>query len=238
MLDGIYTVTAQAFDDRGIAGDTRVAVLPLNRSLPITVTGFEAGTSPNQGGSGGAQMEFRWDPNPERDIIGYRVYDAGPDNTIGNGNDSDVCGLVAAPATSCTINAPSSTKTYFVVAVDRADITNTASAQRTSQYAKTVTTTTSTPSAPSLLALSTDLATGNPRLTWTNLDTNVRYYRIYRDTCCAIADRYDRTTGAVLTWVDPNPGAGGHTYWVSAVGPATGANAGYNESNPTGPVGP
>jgi Tfp pilus assembly protein PilV len=231
VLDGTYTVTAQAFDDRGIAGDTRVAVLPLNRSLPITVTGFEAGRSPNQGGSGGAQMEFRWDANPERDIIGYRVYDAGPDNVIGNGNDSDVCGLVAAPATTCTINAPSSTKTYFVVAVDRANITNTGSAERTSQYAKTITTTSSTPGQPSLLTIV------GSTLTWVNLDTNVRYYRIYRDTCCAVADRYDRTSGNVLTYTDPNPGSGGHQYWISAVGPATGANAGFNESDPVGPVG-
>jgi len=231
VFDGTYTVTAQAFDDRGIAGDTRVAVLPLNRSLPITVTGFEAGRSPNQSGSGGAQVEFRWDANPERDIIGYRVYDAGPDNTIGNGNDSDVCGLVAAPTTTCWINAPSSNKTYFVVAVDRANITNTASAERTSQYASTMTLTNTVPGTPSALVLT------GATVTWLNLDPNVRYYRIYRDTCCAVVDRYDRTAGNVLSWTDPNPGAGGHQYWVSAVGPATGPNAGFNESDPVGPVG-
>jgi len=229
VLDGTYTVTAQAFDDRGIAGDTRVAVLPLNRSLPITVTGFQAGLSPNTGGSGGAQVEFHWDPNPERDIIGYRVYDAGPDNTVGNGNDSDVCGLVAAPKTSCTDSAPASNKTYFVVAVDRADITNTSSGERTSHYAQTMTLSATTPAAPSLSYVS-------GQLSWTHPDGNVRYYRIYRDTCCAIADRYDRTSGNQTTWTDPNPGAGSHTYWVTAVGPATGAGAGYNESGPSFPV--
>jgi Tfp pilus assembly protein PilV len=231
VLDGTYTVTAQAFDDRGIAGDTRVAVLPLNRSLPITVTGFEAGRSPNQGGSGGELVEFHWDANPERDIIGYRVYDTGPDNVIGNGNDNDVCGFVAAPATSCTSGSSSgSNKTYAVVAVDRADITNTSSSQRTSLYGKALTMVDTRPAKPLTVAL-----VGNT-LTWLTIDTNVRYFRIYRDNCCAVADRYDRTNGNVLTWTDPNPGAGGHTYWVSSVGPATGTDAGYNESDPAGPA--
>jgi Tfp pilus assembly protein PilV len=236
VLDGTYTVTAQAFDDRGIAGDTRVAVLPLNRSLPITVTGFEAGRSPNQGGSGGSQVEFRWDANPERDIIGYRVYDTGPDNVLGNGNDSDVCGLVAAPATTCTASAPGGNKTYAVVAVDRTNIVDTSSAPRTSQFGKPMTLTTTTPGTPTLLTVLPDLSTGAPRLTWLNLDGNVRYYRIYRDSCCAVADRYDRTAGNVSTWVDPNPGTGSHTYWVAAVGPATGTDAGYNESDPSNGV--
>ena len=61
-------------------------MLPLNRSYPITVTGFEVGRNFNLG-----KLEFRWNQNPELDIIGYRVYDLGPDNVIGNGNDTLIC---------------------------------------------------------------------------------------------------------------------------------------------------
>ena len=43
VLDGVYLVTAQAFDDRGVAGDSRAQTLVLNRSLPLTVQGFVAG---------------------------------------------------------------------------------------------------------------------------------------------------------------------------------------------------
>jgi hypothetical protein len=45
----------------------------------------------------------------------------------------------------------------------------------------------------------------------------IRYYRIYRDGL-AYADRYDRTgSGAQLTYTDTGAGAGGHTYYVTAV---------------------
>ena len=73
VLDGTYTAPRQAFNDLGIAGDSRAAVLPLNRSLPITVTGFEAGRNFNV-----SKVEFRWNQNPELDIIGYEVYELGP----------------------------------------------------------------------------------------------------------------------------------------------------------------
>jgi hypothetical protein len=46
----------------------------------------------------------------------------------------------------------------------------------------------------------------------------------------AYANRYARTPGTGTTFVDDNPGAGGHSYWVTAV------DAAFNESNPLGPV--
>ena len=68
VLDGTYTATAQAFDDRGIAGDSRAAVLPLNRSAPITVAGFTVGRNFNL-----STIEFSWKRTPSCDIIGYKV---------------------------------------------------------------------------------------------------------------------------------------------------------------------
>ena len=47
----------------------------------------------------------------------------------------------------------------------------------------------------------------------------MRFFRIYRDDV-----RYDLTNTNTTSWVDPNPGTGGHKYKVTAVGP------GLNES--------
>ncbi|MEA2312992.1 MAG: hypothetical protein QOE28_2960 [Solirubrobacteraceae bacterium] len=234
VLDGTYTVTAQAYDDRGIAGDSRAAILPLNRSLPLTVTGFEAGRDLATGGSNGV-VEFSWDPNPERDIVGYQVYNAGPDNVLGNGNDSLVCSTANVNDTSCTDTSPSSgSSSYFVQALDRTDITSAVSAARRSPYARivsvgTVASTAAAPAAPLTLLALPDPSTGDPKLTWTHLSlASVRFFRIYRDNCCNVADRYDSTTGNGTSWVDPDPGVGlSHRYWVTAVGPA------FNESGPS-----
>ena len=73
-------------------------MLPLNRSLPITVTGFEVGAQLQHR----PVVEFRWNQNPELDIIGYRVYDLGPDNQLGNGNDTLICSTASVDDTSCT----------------------------------------------------------------------------------------------------------------------------------------
>lgn len=227
VLDGTYTATAQAFDDLGIAGDSRVAILPLNRSLPITVTGFEAGRNSYQG-----TVDFKWDPNPERDIIGYRVYNTGPDNVLGNGNDSLACSTSDVNTTSCSDpSPPSETPTYGVVALDRVDLVNTSSTVRQSQYAKVVSVPSSAsaaPLAPFLLVVTNDASTGNPSLSWAHLlPGSVRFFRIYRDNCCNVADRYDATASNGLSWSDPAPGTTSHQYWVTAV------DSSLNESGPS-----
>ena len=233
VLDGTYTVTAQAFDDRGVAGDARVAVLPLNRSEPLTVTGFEAGRNVFVDGS---RVDFLWEPNPERDIIGYRVYNAGPDTIALTGDDSVVCSTAKASATSCSdMSPPAAAVRYFVVALDRTDITDGASLPRESDYAHVVTVP-SLPSvppvAPVLLPIAAETATGNPRLTWTHPDiAGVRFFRIYRDACCNVNDRYDSTPGNGTSWVDPAPGATTHRYWVTAVGPSLGESGPSNSAD-------
>ena len=227
VLDGTYTVTAQAFDELGIAGDSRAAVLPVNRSTPITVRGFEAGRNFNI-----SKVEFQWRQNPEHDIIGYRVYELGPDGVLGNGNDTLICQTASAAATSCTANMPSDNPTYSVAAVDLSDITDTTSTPRISTYGTAETLSSIQPDSPTGLAGAPDLATGRPSLSWSHPDTGaVRYYRIYRDNCCSPADRYDATAaGTTTTWIDTNAPSGTHRYWVTAVGP------GINESQPSGSV--
>jgi prepilin-type N-terminal cleavage/methylation domain-containing protein len=225
VLDGTYTVTAQAFDDRGIAGDSRAAVLPLNRSRPITVTNFEAWRNFNI-----SRVEFQWSQNPELDIIGYKVYETGPDNVLGNGNDSLVCQTGSAAATSCvSTSMPGSNPTYAVVALDRTDITDTSSAPRESIWAEYRTISSTEPDRPALLTvLPAGLLDLRPKLNWTHPDTSaVRYFRIYRDACCNPADRYDTTSGNATTYTDPAAPSGTHRYWVTAVGP------GISESQPS-----
>lgn len=224
VLDGIYTVTAQAFDDRSVAGDSRAATLPLNRSFPLTVNNFEAGRNTYLN-----IVDFVWDPNPERDIAGYRVYNTGPDSGIRNGNDVLVCSTDNASKTSCSDPSPAAGSTiYYVAALDHADVTSSASAVRESTYVpfKTVTTAGVTPLPPILLPLATaDPSTGKPRLSWSHLDlANVRFFRIYRTDgsggCCTADQRYDSTPANATSWTDPTPGTNqAHRYWVTAVGP-------------------
>jgi hypothetical protein len=73
VLDGTYTVTAQAFSTLGIAGDSRVAILPLNRSRPITVTGFRAGRNAYQN-----SVDFQWQPIPSATSSATRCSTPGP----------------------------------------------------------------------------------------------------------------------------------------------------------------
>ena len=140
-------------------------------------------------------VEFRWRQNPELDIIGYRVYDLGPDNTLGNGNDTLICSTSKAIDTSCTTSLPSDTPTYGVVALDLTDITDTGSVVRESQYAVKKTLSKTQPASPTLLLVTPDLSTLKPKLNWSHPDTGaVSFYRIYRTpstvtTCCALADR-------------------------------------------------
>jgi prepilin-type N-terminal cleavage/methylation domain-containing protein len=224
VLDGTYTLTAQAFNDLGIAGDSRAAVLPLNRSYPITVTGFEAGRNFNI-----SKVEFRWNQNPELDIIGYEVWDTKSDG-IRNGNDELACSTASVQATSCTAPMPSDNPTYYVVALDRTTITDTSSAPRKSLNQQYQTLSPTEPDRPTFLLATTDL-TLKPKLSWTHPNVSaVRYFRIYRDACCNPADRYDQTADNSTNYTDPNAPSGTHRYWVTAVGP------GINESQPSGSV--
>ena len=232
VLDGLYLVTAQAFDDRGVAGDSRAQTLALNRSLPLTVQGFVAGYNELLD-----TVEFRWEPNPERDIVGYQVLEAGPDDTPGNGNDTIVCSTSQPYLTACTDASPAPGNTYFVRALDRADLASPSSGLNWSPHAFTrAPLIGSRPEAPTLDSIDADPDTANPLLAWTPnpLGPAVSFYRIYRapvgtpdSDCCTLANRYDFTPSNGTGWVDPNPGTEAHRYWVTAV------SADLNESTPS-----
>lgn len=216
VLDGTYTVNAQPFDTRGVPGDTRPAVVQINRSLPFAPTGLAGGRNT---AFGPTVVDLEWNGNLEKDIIGYRVYRG---TTL-------VCGTAATPlnALSCSdSNAPGSgTLQYTVVAVDRTDIANTASAMREGAASATL----SVGAASTALAKPTGLAVtvvGNlAHLAWTAPATGtVAFYRIYRDGK-ALGDRIARTATNATYFDDASWDGNSHRWYVTAV------NAGYNESD-------
>ena len=229
VLDGSYTMTARSFDERDVAGESRRADIVLNRRAPYAPTGFVGGHNTRAGD----WVELEWSPNRERDILGYRVLWAGPDDALATGDDEQVCpapatGTLLAPTrTSCAdLSAESGSQVYSLVAVDR-DEGNAlrAGTART----RTVSAAGSPPLSPLVVAITT--LDGLPRVTWTApLLQDVAFYRIYRDGT-GYEDRYDRTTGGLITsYVDTDPGSETHDYWVTAV------DSNFNESDTVGPV--
>ena len=230
VYDGVYLVTAQAFDTRGVPGDIKVSSVSLNRQPPIVPTGFDGGYNQAFG-----VVDVRWSRNPERDIVGYRVYRGASGGTL-------VCD-VPADATNCTDSgATNSSTTYRLYAIDKVDLGNpsTASANlREGAAAVRVITPGSMTTGPPLTPtnLQATLSDNLPALSWDqplNPDpaaNPIAFYRIYRDTGTGLADRYDATFDSDMSYVDPDPGATTeHTYWVTAVDSA------FNESAPSDSV--
>jgi len=78
LSDGGYEVSVRTVDARGVSGPSFAIPLKLIRSQPAAPSGLVAG--PNTvfvDGSPDEVIELAWLPNPERNVIGYRVFDAG-----------------------------------------------------------------------------------------------------------------------------------------------------------------
>lgn len=224
ILDGSYQVTAQPLDDRDIAGEAKRANVVLNRRRPYAPTAFEGGHNTRLGD----WVELQWEPNSERDILGYRVTWNGADGVAGGTDDRQVCpapdaGTILAPTTqSCTDQSPPTGATaYRIVALDRgAD----GAVREGDPRTLAIDASSPRPRMPTG-PLSVSTVSNLPRLTWhAPTSGTVRFYRIYRD-----AVRYDRTSDATTTFTDSNPGTSLHLYWVTAVDPS------FNESDSLGP---
>lgn len=216
VLDGTYTVTAQALDDLGVAGDSKIATVTINRSAPFSVQNFAGGHDTRSGD----WVDLDWTLNAERDISGYQVLRAGPDGAVGTADDVVVCppagGKLANDVTSCQdTSPPSGTTKYFIRAYD--------STQAGPNAIITVSAGGSGPAGPSSLVAS---GVDAPTITWSAV-SGAAFYRVYRDGT-AIANRVEKTPD--LTFTDSNDGRA-HTYYVTAV------NSSYNESPVVGPVG-
>ncbi len=224
VLDGSYQLSAQPFDDLGIAGETKRANVVLNRRWPYAPPTLAGGHDTRLND----WVELEWDANRERDVLGYRVVWAGPDRVAGNLDDAQVCPLPAdgsmlsAETRTCADwSPPAGATTYFVVALDRDSANQLRAGDRRTLA---VGAPSARPHSPIGLAVVT--VAGHPVLSWLpSLLGGASFYRIYRD-----GVRYDRTTAGSLTYTDGDPGGGGHTYWVTAV------DSTYNESDVVGPL--
>jgi Tfp pilus assembly protein PilV len=205
LRDGIYQVSARAFDANALSGASRSATITLNRFAPEAPTGLVGGRSDSL-------VELEWLANPERDVVGYRVFRTGPDPvTLCDGTTATTCQDTSPP------DAPS--VTYRVAALDRDPAGNLREGDHSSEI--TVVQGNNRPNAPTeLVATKVD---GTTTLTWQapspadpDAGDSIAFYRIYRDGQ-AFADRYDRTAPGELSYADGRAGDTQHTYWVTAV---------------------
>ncbi|HYH59814.1 MAG TPA: type II secretion system protein [Thermoleophilaceae bacterium] len=221
-VDGVYDVSAQAFDAAGLGGEVRSVTVVINRFAPLAPQDMVAAR--NNG-----LVETQWSANRERDVIGYRVY-----RQEATGAAEVVCDFTTAP--KCVDQTPpvqtGQPLEYWAVAIDR----DTLDQQREGDPSERVNVNTANtpPNEPLSLTLAKD-AVGNTILQWTaaalpDADGDaIQSYVIYRDGT-AIADRYDQVAGTEMTMTDHETNGVTHEYWVSAV------DARFAESTPLGPV--
>jgi prepilin-type N-terminal cleavage/methylation domain-containing protein len=226
--DGVYLVTAQAFDSRGVPGDTKVSSVLLNRAAPIQPSGFDGGFNDAFG-----VVDLRWARNPERDIVRYRVY-RGP-------TGSELVCDVPVDRIYCTDTGASRDETiYRLVAVDKVDLgnpsTGPANLREGAQAVKVITPSSVTGDAPPApINLQATLSDNLPYLSWEQppnpAGKEILFFRVYRDTGTGLANRYDTTPDDEPSYSDPDPGASTqHKYWITAV------DSDFNESAPSAHV--
>ena len=101
LSDGGYEISARAVDVKGVEGPTRTITLQLLRGLPSAPTGVVGGQNTVRiGGTPTVVNEIEWVPNPELNVLGYRVYQ--PDGAL-------VCPTTTTaiyPSISCVDTTP------------------------------------------------------------------------------------------------------------------------------------
>jgi hypothetical protein len=220
-FDGVYQISAQAFDRYGAYGRARVTTLTLNRRQPYKPINFRALHV-------GTTVALDWARSPERDVKGYNVY-----VSVGGAAPSLLKAISGVETTSWTDPAPpaSANVVYSIRAVDTDNLGQdevgdpaTSGSLDLSQSA---------PQPPSALSAAyTDATKTSVVLTWTAAPGSVTGYRIYRDGS-GLSAQYDTVTGgATTTYTDTKLGGVTHQYSIASID-ANGA-----ESTPVGPVAP
>jgi hypothetical protein len=233
VSDGTYHVAVQAIDATGVAGPPTSISVTLIRNVPaapkVTYGGF------NEVISAGAKTkvaELQWQANSERNVIGYRVY---------NASGKLVCPSSAetlSNAQSCIdlpleAKATESNQTYKVVALYRKAEGEVLSTEVSEGTPASFTLEKGPPPAPNVPGsplTATKNADGSVTLKWSapSGGAAVVFYRIYRG-----SEDYKNRNGVVLagtTEFTDTQAEIPHTYWVTAV------NANLTESPFLGPV--
>lgn len=231
VLDGTYSLVAQAFDDRNIPGEAKIATITINRFAPFAVANIAGGHNTRLGDD----VDLEWSPARERDVFGYRVYYAGANDTQGGGDDTQVCPATAGQWLDRSVRTcqsslfPNTAGRWYVVGVDR-DSSN-AVREGAPKYVDIVKPEARPAEPAGPLTLTSD-ASGR-RLEWNPpaSGSTPLFYRVYRGGT-AYEDRYGVVPGTNPTYFIDTDDSGTPEYYVSAV------DALFNESDLIGPVSP
>jgi type II secretory pathway pseudopilin PulG len=223
VSDGAYQVSVQAIDANGVYGPPISISVTLIRSIPaapkVTYGGFN---EPIVAGTQKQVVELQWQPNTERNVIGYRVYN--PSNVLIC--PESVTTLSLQPSCVDLLSAagsptPASTKlTYSVVALYRkykeGGLSETVSEGPAGTF--TLSKTPLAPKVPQEGFLEAKTEEGAATLNWKAPvgGTPVVFYRIYRGTKDYTPGRYAVVSAATTTFTD-NHAVEKATYWVTAV---------------------
>src|SRR4051794_1754151 len=117
VSDGVYRITARSVDAGGVEGTPKSILVTISRggmsrpcgvgSTPGNCLAVEGGYNYAPGGGTTPIFELRWQPNPERNVIGYKVQTG----SGGPGTGTTVCtldaqGNVTSPGTQAPASAP------------------------------------------------------------------------------------------------------------------------------------
>ena len=236
-----YFIQADAFDNEGRAGAPRVLSVIVNRIAPVAPTNFVGGRNGSDD-----RVDLRWNPNPECDVIGYRVFRSTDPTTLGSAISCDAGATdpTLTEAVSCVDeSAPATGPLYYkVVAVDSTTAGTPRNGIESAQLTVPATGGNSLPTAPTNV---TSCIGGQPDcngpdgepapsgqivVRWdasTDSDGTIASYRIYRngDTYAHRWDDFFPDTGGQLAWLEYDAENAPHTYRVTAVDDLFGESA-------------
>jgi type II secretory pathway pseudopilin PulG len=222
VFDGIYQISAQAFDRYGQYGRTGITTLTLNRRQPYKLINFRAVHV-------GSTVAIDWAHSPEPDVRGYRIY-----VSVGGVTPQVVQTIDSAATTSWTDTSPpaAASVVYSAKAIDTDNGGQDEYGDPSTSPALDLSQSAPQPPSNPTTAVYTDVTQTAIKLTWTAAPGSVAGYRIYRDGS-GLSAQYDTVTGGATTsYIDTKLGGVTHQYWIAAFD-ANGA-----ESTPVGPVTP
>lgn len=235
VSDGTYKVSAQAINSSGVYGPPVTISVTLIRNTPAAPKILYGGF--NEVYVAGVKQrvaELQWLANSERNVIGYRVYNAEKKLVCPEQEATLSLALTCLDLNPPSPNAEAAQRTYSVVALYHKAAGEKLSEAVSQGPAGTFTLTGGPPAGPNepigpLTA--TKNADGSVTLKWSAPSGGpaVVFYRIYRGST-NYTSRYDVTSSGLTTEYTDTDAATEHSYWVTAV------SSTLTESPPLGPV--